>query len=260
MLQRVVVEPGQIHLPHITFAPEQQHYLTRVLRLQTGDRVIVLDGQGQAWLTTLDSPTTAQVVEPLASQTELAIAVTLVIALPKGNALDDVVRQATELGVQQIQPVISDRTLLHPSPQKLERWRRIAQEATEQSERQVVPTVLEPLPWRDHRAHLSSQSPSPCAYLCTPRQSAPHLLTHRRTADPRTPVFLAIGPEGGWTDTEIDQAIAAGYQLTSLGDRILRTVTAPLVALSLIAAISDSGFATDLTATDLTAAPRPPAT
>ena len=250
MLQRVVVEPGQVDLPHITFAPAQQHYLTRVLRLQTGDRVIVLDGQGHAWLTKLDSATTAHVLEPVASQTELAIAVTLVIALPKGNALDDVVRPATELGVQQIQPVISDRTLLHPSPQKLERWRRIAQEATEQSERQVVPTILEPLSWRDHLAHLATLSPPPCAYLCTPRQSAPHLLTHRRTADPCAPVFLAIGPEGGWTDAEIETAIAAGYHLTSLGDRILRTVTAPLVALALIAAVSDIGWVADRPGTD----------
>ncbi|MGQ9870172.1 16S rRNA (uracil(1498)-N(3))-methyltransferase [Leptodesmis sp.] len=250
MLQRIVVNPTQIVPPVVHFTAEQRHYLSRVLRLREGDRVIVMDGQGYSWLVQLVHPShadlQAEILEAIAGQTELPISITLVMALPKGNAFDEVVRQVTELGVSCITPVISDRTLLHPSPQKLERWRRIAQEAAEQSERQIVPTIQEPIPFQEHLKTLppSELTHSP-HYLCVTRYPAPHLfncLQHTIPHLPHSPpstsfLSIAIGPEGGWTDSEVEQAIATGYQPVSLGDRILRAVTAPVVALSLIAAV-----------------------
>lgn len=166
------------------------------------------------------------------------------MALPKGNAFDDVVRQVTELGASCIAPVISDRTLLNPSSQKLERWRRIAQEATEQSERQLVPTIQQPISFQEYLASLSTLDVSRSLhYLCVTRRTAPHLLNCLQNLHfPILPISLtlAIGPEGGWTEAEVEQAIAAGYQPVSLGSRILRTVTAPVVALSLIAAVLEN--------------------
>jgi 16S rRNA (uracil1498-N3)-methyltransferase len=249
MLQRIVVNPTQIVPPVVHFTAEQRHYLSRVLRLQEGDRVIVMDGQGYSWLVQLLHPShadlQAEILEAIACQTELPIAITLVMALPKGNAFDEVVRQVTELGVSCIAPVISDRTLLHPSLQKLERWRRIAQEAAEQSERQIVPTIQEPISFQEHLKTLPTTelSVSP-HYLCVTRHTAPHLLDclHSLPLSPSPLLSLttAIGPEGGWTEVEVERAIATGYQPVSLGDRILRTVTAPVVALSLIAAVLES--------------------
>ncbi|GAB4342855.1 MAG: 16S rRNA (uracil(1498)-N(3))-methyltransferase [Leptolyngbyaceae cyanobacterium] len=247
MLQRIVVNPTQIVPPVVHFTAEQRHYLSRVLRLQEGDRVIVMDGQGYSWLVQLVHPShadlQAEILEAIACQTELPIAITLVMALPKGNAFDEVVRQVTELGVSCIAPVISDRTLLHPSLQKLERWRRIAQEAAEQSERQIVPTIQEPISFQEHLKTLPTTelSVSP-HYLCVTRHTAPHLLDclHSLPLSPLLSLTVAIGPEGGWTEVEVERAIATGYQPVSLGDRILRTVTAPVVALSLIAAVLES--------------------
>ncbi len=239
MLQRIVVDPAAIQPPQIDLTSEQQHYLTRVLRLQSGDRVLVMDGQGGTWLTQLEPTLQVTILEAIQTQTELPVAITLVMALPKGNGLDDIVRQATELGVSQIQPVLSDRTLLNPSPHKRDRWVRIMQEAAEQSERQIVPTLLDPLPFVTYLQHLQ-QLPATTAYLCTPRQAAPHLVKALAAAPPTAAIHLAIGPEGGWTDAEIEHAIAAGYQLVSLGDRILRAVTAPLVAIAIVAAFYES--------------------
>lgn len=254
MLQRIVVDPAHILLPKVYLAPEQQHYLSRVLRLSADDRVIVMDGQGRAWTAKLVYPPNedlqAEVLEAIALQTELPIFITLVMALPKGNAFDDVVRQVTELGVSCIAPVLSDRTLLNPSPQKLERWRRITQEAAEQSERQMVPTIQEPITFKQHLEALhASELPVSPHYLCVTRHTAPHLLDCLQTIKhfpPTTSISpnsltVTIGPEGGWTETEIEQAIAAGYQPVSLGSRILRTVTAPIVALALIAATWEQG-------------------
>lgn len=238
MLQRIVVDPANIQPPTIQLTAAQQHYLSRVLRLCPRDRVIVMDGQGHAWLTELNEALNVTILETIETQMELSVAITLVMALPKGNGFDDIVRQATELGVSQIQPVISDRTLLKPSLQKRDRWIRIMQEAAEQSERQIVPMLLAPLPFSDYLNQFKASQVTP-AYLCTPRQSAPHLLTKLQTAQPSGLVHIAIGPEGGWTDAEIAAAIASGYEIVSLGDRILRAVTAPLVAISLVAAWAD---------------------
>jgi len=240
MWQRLVVAPEQWQEGGICLSPEQQHYLQRVLRLQQGDRFIAMDGRGHSWLAQLDlgnlSPLRARLIEPLKIQTELPIAVTLMAALPKGNGFDEVVRQATELGVTGIVPLISDRTLLHPSAQKLERWRRIMQEAAEQSERQMVPTLLEPRSFAEGLT-LAQASPAVC-YLGVTHQTAPHLLTellsHRQAI---AAVTVCIGPEGGWTEAEVAQAIAAGLQPVSLGRRILRSVTAPLAVIALIAAV-----------------------
>ncbi|MGV0026409.1 16S rRNA (uracil(1498)-N(3))-methyltransferase [Phormidesmis priestleyi] len=227
-LQRLVIAPDQLNPPQILLNADQQHYLSRVLRLRSGDQFIAMDGQGNGWLAELQSDQ-AKLLEAIATKSELPISITLVLALPKGNGFDDVVRQATELGVSCIAPVISDRTLLNPSPNKLERWRRIAQEAAEQSERQIVPTILEPVPFSDRLSTNSNDR----RLLCLARGSSPHLLNvlPKQTS---SSITLVIGPEGGWTDQEVEQAIAANYQPVSLGRRILRAVTAPIVALSLI--------------------------
>ncbi|NJN85469.1 MAG: 16S rRNA (uracil(1498)-N(3))-methyltransferase [Leptolyngbyaceae cyanobacterium SL_7_1] len=237
-LQRIAITPAQQHDRHIDLNSQQIHYLSRVLRLKPGDRFIALNGQGQWWLAELADDTSATVLESIPIHTELSRSVILLVAMPKGNGMDDIVRQVTELGVATIVPLLSDRTLLHPSPHKLERWRRIAQEATEQSERQLIPTVTEPRSlgqaietWNSETAHC---------YLCLARGSHPHLLGCLQTAQPQTPIVLATGPEGGWTPTEVDQAIAASYQPVSLGKRVLRTLTAPAMALALIAARLES--------------------
>ncbi len=233
-LQRLVITDSQIDQQQIFLTIEQQHYLSRVLRLRSGDQFIAMNGHGQGWLASLD-PDRASILEPIHAQSELPILVTLVLALPKGNGFDDVVRQATELGVTCIAPVISERTLLNPSVNKLERWRRIAQEATEQCERQIVPEILDPVSWSDRLQADSSQSGS-CRLICLARGNASPLLDYLNQATCPS-ITLAIGPEGGWTNSEIEGAIATGYQPISLGRRVLRAVTAPIVALSLVAGV-----------------------
>jgi 16S rRNA (uracil1498-N3)-methyltransferase len=249
-LQRIVIAQTQQQDGQIYLTPGQQHYLNRVLRLGEGDRFIAMDGQGSWWLSELAaSLTEAKIMQSLSIQTELLTAVTLIAAMPKGSGFDEVVYQATELGVACIVPLKSDRTLLNPSPQKLERWRRISKEAAEQSERQIVPTMLDPV---DFASMLQRPEVLDAhRYICVARGEAPHLLsclTQQRleletgqSSHPQpSSVVIATGPEGGWTTAEVEQAIAAGFQPVSLGCRILRAVTAPVVALSLVASVLES--------------------
>jgi 16S rRNA (uracil1498-N3)-methyltransferase len=243
-LQRIAIAPSQLSQQQITLTADQQHYLGRVLRLRQGDRFIAMDGQGQWWLAELDQQGKAQVLEAIAVQTEVPIRMTLLVAMPKGNGMDDIVRQTTELGVSSIIPVVSDRTLLQPSPQKLERWQRIAQEAAEQSERQVVPEILSPQSWT--AALLTWNATHSICYICEARGAHPHLLTclDESCHAPHLSIVIATGAEGGWTEAEIAGAIASGYQPVSLGKRIFRAVTAPLVALTLVSAIAENRLTT----------------
>jgi 16S rRNA (uracil1498-N3)-methyltransferase len=251
-LQRLAVNAAQIYDRTIDLTKEQQHYLHRVLRLNQGDKFIAMDGRGHWWLAVLKAQETglfASITEEIAVNRELAVEVTLMAALPKGNGFDEVVRQATELGAASIAPVTSDRTLLKPSSQKVDRWKRIAAEAAEQSERQFVPTILEPISF-DLAVKDCGQK---YRYICVARGDNRHLWDCLTGLEPPQPTFvgavppcppprgeltivIAIGPEGGWTEGEVKRAIEFGFEPVSLGSRILRAVTAPIVALSLVGA------------------------
>lgn len=257
-MQRIAIDPTQIHDNYIALTPEQYHYLTRVIRLQSGAQFQAIDGTGKLYLAEINSDRSphrgienARLVTTLTSEIddphtngELPPAITLICALPKGNNFDDIVRACTELGVTTILPAISDRTLLVPSPQKLQRWRKIAQEAAEQSERLTIPTIAEPQPlqtiFSQLAASVGAASSNDRRYLCEARGEHPHLLACLQSTASLTQVIIAIGPEGGWTPGEIDRAIECDFQLVSLGRQILRTITAPIVAISIVTAATDA--------------------
>ncbi|NES81389.1 MAG: 16S rRNA (uracil(1498)-N(3))-methyltransferase [Moorea sp. SIO2B7] len=236
-LQRLVINPTQKQDDQIILKPQQQHYLRRVLRLGDSDRFVAMDGHGKSWLAQL-SQDKAEILNPLSqTPTELALNVTLMVALPKGNGFDEVVRCCTELGVTTFIPVISDRTLIKPSPNKLQRWRRISQEAAEQSERQIVPTIVEPIKFTT--ALTQSNDLRTDCYICVARGDAPHLLDSLQNKEQHK-IVIATGPEGGWTASEVQGATSAKFHPVSLGNRILRAITAPIVALSLVASIAET--------------------
>lgn len=269
MIQRITVKTEQCQGQTLSLEKNQSHYLTTVLRLRAGDKFIAQDGAGQQWLAAVgEQPATAKIVEQLASVQPLIAPLRLIAALPKGNSFDQVVRQTTELGVTHIYPVLSDRTLLKPSEKKLARWQRIAQEASEQSERITVPEISLPVPFKVCLKQLARERVSELLqtdisaadvsaaelalsndlrYLCVARGNVPHLLTQLMGQKTRKlapvnllSVTLAIGPEGGWTTHEITDAISYGYEPISLGSVILRSVTAPITALSLVTAARET--------------------
>lgn len=236
LVYRLLIDRDLINNDRISLNSKQQHYLTTVLRLRDGDRFVAMDGLGKSWLAEIAGET-AQIIESIEHNNELPIEITLITALPKGDGYEQIIRCCTELGVQTFQPVISERTIIRPSKRKVERWRKIATEAAEQSERQIVPVILEPINFTDaielyNREHSTK-------YICVARSEHPTLwncLTQKSATD----IVIATGCEGGWTELEIQRAIALNYQQVSLGKRILRSITAPIVATSQITAIIES--------------------
>lgn len=232
MTYRLVITPEQIKESQITLDTQQRHYLLRVLRLGNGDRFIAMDGTGNTWIAQI-TERSAQIVESINLKTELPVSLTLITALPKGSGYEQVIRCCTELGVSNFRPVISDRTILKPSSSKVQRWRKIAIEAAEQSERQIVPTIFEPAKYLSTINHSTANQDK---YICVARGNIPTLWSGIQ-AQTQSEIVIATGCEGGWTDVEIEQAIASGFQPVSLGNRILRAITAPTVASSLVVAV-----------------------
>ncbi|ACB53687.1 DUF558-containing protein [Crocosphaera subtropica ATCC 51142] len=241
MTYRIIIELTQKQGNIITLTPEQKHYLKNVLRLKENSEFIVLDGQYNTYLVKLNNDN-GQIIKPLKEETELPINVTLMIALPKGKGFDEVIRSCTELGVNTIIPIISQRTLLKPSSHKLDRWRKIVKEATEQSERQRVPTILEPISFSE--ALKNTKQPNQNCYICVTRKHAKHLLTYL-LPEITNSITIATGCEGGWTEKEINEAINLGFIAVNLGSRVLRAVTAPLVALSLVTSVIEQSYPKD---------------
>lgn len=234
-LPRVVIQLHQIQpgSQHIALTPGQRHYLERVLRFKIGDPFLTLDGSGSLWLVTWQGDQ-AQIEKVFVNQDSgLGVDLHLGLAVIRGNGWDDMIRQLTEIGVTQITPLLTQRTQLEPGSQKLERWRRIAREAAEQCERTRIPAVMDlgsvDSWWQQTQADFKG--------IAVARAQAPHLLqllTSDQDPQPRS-LAMAVGPEGGWTEAEVERAKQSGWQVISLGSQILRAATAPVVIASWVA-------------------------
>ncbi|MGF1577309.1 MAG: 16S rRNA (uracil(1498)-N(3))-methyltransferase [Cyanophyceae cyanobacterium] len=232
-LPRLVIQPQQRQAGAIILTPDQRHYLERVRRFKKGDPFLVLDGSGSLWRATWQGDQAEIGEELIAPHVATEISLHLGLAVIKGNGWDDLIRQLTELGVVQISPLLSQRTQLEPGSHKIERWRRIAREASEQCERTRIPQVADLCSaefwWQHSQADFKG--------IAVARAEAPHLLQLLLTHQDPQPCSLAIavGPEGGWTEAEVTMAEQYGWQMISLGSQILRAVTAPVVVASWVA-------------------------
>jgi 16S rRNA (uracil1498-N3)-methyltransferase len=226
----------------VAFAPDDARKLATVLRKRSGDRVQVVDSGGVAFGATLtvearagrdarDARVRAALDERLdRSDAETALRVTVAQAVPKGAKMDLVVEKATELGAHAIVPVRSARVVGHDtSAGKVERWRRVAKSAAQQSGRLRVPDVADVHDWN---ALLATFARYDRVYVPWElAEPAPLRDVFEREQDARS-VLVVIGPEGGFSADEIEDARAAGAVVISLGRRILRTETAALVVLA----------------------------
>lgn len=242
-LQRLVLSAQQQQSSTIIFSPDQYHYLIKVLRLKGGDRFMgIVDREGVWWHMEITPDLQgAMLLEELENVRELPSFTQLAIAMPKGNSMDSIISQVTELGVRVIQPLFAERSVVKtaPSPQKLQRWQKLAIEASELSRRSSIPHIKEPIPFREFVTHDTSAY----KYMAVTTDNVPHLLD-RFTQDYANScsdisITVAIGCEGGWTEAEM--MTACQFQPISLGKRILSAVTAPVVALSIINAVMESG-------------------
>ena len=215
---------------------EAAHHLGRVLRVQQGQLYELSDGQrvrlGRIEKVARDRVDFALLEEIPAYQP--AIEVTLFLSIVKFDAFEWAIEKATELGVSTIVPLAaarSEKALLAAAGKRADRWKKILAEASQQSRRVRVPLLRD---LEQPALAFSSHATAPIKIMLSERPDAPTLRQILQAEPPRRQAFLAIGPEGGWTDAEFAAAQAAGFREASLGNLILRTETAVAAALASI--------------------------
>ena len=235
MRDRFFVEGVYAIGDRVALAADDARKVATVLRKRSGDRIQVIDSGGIAFGATLEvgaRDAHATLDEQLdRGAVETALRVTVAQAVPKGHKMDLVVEKATELGAFAIVPVRSARVIGHDtSPAKVERWRRIAKSAAQQSGRVRVPEVADVVDWD---ALLATFAQYDRVYVPWELAEPSPLrdVFERELGDVRN-VLVVIGPEGGFSAGEVERAQHAGATAISLGRRILRTETAALVVLS----------------------------
>ncbi len=237
MRDRFFVEGVHAAGEHVALAPDDARKVATVLRKRTGDRVQVVDSGGAAFAATLevDGRCVRATLDALLDRdaVETTIEVTIAQAVPKGQKMDLVVEKATELGALAIVPVRSARVIGYDtSPAKVERWRRIAKSAAQQSGRTRIPQVGDVVDWDALLATFAGYDRVYVPWeLADP---APLRAVFERDLPGAHRVLVVIGPEGGLAADEVARARAAGGVPISLGRRILRTETAALVVLAAV--------------------------
>ena len=214
--------------------PDAAHHAARVLRLREGDRVEMFDGLGNACCGVISEIGGKRVavskIDVVNANHESPLRVTLAQALSSSEKMDWVIQKATELGVAEIQPLDTERSVARlpaeRAAKRLEHWRQVAISACEQCGRNLLPQIHAPL---DIMAWLQQTKDRPGTKLILLPQGAASL---RAQAKPQDRVVLLVGAEGGFTGAESGSALHCGFAPIRLGARVLRTETAAIAGLA----------------------------
>ena len=215
---------------------DETRHLAQVLRLRVGDDIAVFDGQGREFRARVEQIARAGVLARLVEEhepaPEPAVRVTLAQAALKGDKMDEVVRDATMMGVAAIEPLVTGYTVAPLKPGRApERWQRVAVSSAKQCRRAVVPRIGGGMTLADW---LARDGAACRVILVEPSASVEgHPVSTLQGARPADATIL-IGPEGGWSDEEITAAVAAGYLPITLGRRTLRADATPIVVLGVL--------------------------
>jgi 16S rRNA (uracil1498-N3)-methyltransferase len=202
--------------------------------------VSVFDGRGRECLAQVvdarDSRVTLRILGSTAPAAEPAVPLTLVQAVLKGTAMDDVVRDATMMGAVRIQPVLTEhvtvKSALATRPENVERWRRVAVASAKQSRRATIPEIAEVV--TIERALIEDGAGMRLMFVEPSAERATRTVRSLMDAAAPSSVTVLIGPEGGWDAGEIDRAMDRGALLVTLGSLTLRADAMPIAALAVL--------------------------
>jgi 16S rRNA (uracil1498-N3)-methyltransferase len=233
---RFYAAPSNFTETSVRLDDDEAHHLTRVLRLNSGARVFVFDGEGAEYecevARVAKSDVELNLLRRLDDVVESPLRLTLAQALIKGDKFDWVIQKATELGVTRIAPLVTEHSDIKRAEeragQRIQRWRRISLEALKQCGRRRLVEICEPAPFDE---------------FCGPAGQGARLIFSERggvsLAEVSTnfrdvhQLSLCVASEGGWSEHELQKAASCGFTPVSLGSRILRTETAAIAAVSL---------------------------
>ena len=236
---RIFVSPENISQDRILLRSELLKKVRLVLRLKPKDTVSVFDGTGIEYLAQIVSLTPhageLKIVGKIHPPRESPLEIHLGQAVPKSQKMDFIIQKAVELGVSEIHPFFSSRTIPHfdlsQARTKIERWQKISQEASRQSGRINISTVN---PVVEFVELLTLPSQASLKIILQKNPSNDSLKNFLTTNQNKRSIFFLVGPEGGFASEEITRALDHGFKPISLGERILRTETVALTFLSIL--------------------------
>lgn len=236
-MNRFFLPPECFEPDRIRFDPQTAHQIYRVLRLKRGDQVIVLDGTGIEFSVILDQVSKGDCSGEIDSRQESVrepkVDLHLLVGLTQREKFEWVLQKCTEIGVKSFTPVTTSRSLvqdIRSAEQKMERWHTILKEAAEQSGRGIIPTLYPPVLFLQALEKLHSYDLGLIAYEGEEKIRLRKIL--RKFKGNSLGVF--VGPEGGFSQEEIQHARQSSLVTVSLGPRILRMETAALVVSAMI--------------------------
>ena len=240
---RAFCTPPTAEPAELTLSADESHHLVVVNRARPGDTVVAFDGRGTEWISELTSAKKNSAVLQVRFRQKaqpLAYEITLGQALPKGPAMDAIIRKATEIGAAHIVPLESERTQVHldgdRSDKKIEKWQTAALEAAKQCGNPFLPVIA---PVQLAAAFLESARGYDLKLIASLQPGAKSLkgvLATFQAVQGRAPkkVLWLIGPEGDFTPAEMSQAKTCGFEPITLGPLVLRCETAATYALSVL--------------------------
>ena len=231
-MARLYVSPEKLQGARATLDGAAHRHLIKVLRLAPGATIQVFDGAGAEIEARIESVGKASVEITLGARHRVpppACAITLLQSLPRGERMDFIVQKTTELGVARVVPVLTELGMVKPPGTRRQRWQTIAEEAARQCGRADVPEVADCIALGPALAEFAGR---PGARFMLWEGERTQALRAALAAGPRE-VALLVGPEGGFSRTEVEAGAEAGFVPVSLGARILRAETAAIVAVAL---------------------------
>lgn len=212
----------------------EAHHLVHVMRIRTGSEIVLFDGSGTEFcarvMRTGRSDVELEILSRSEVDRELSATLTLGVSLPKGDRQKWLVEKLVELGVRRLVPLQSERAVAQPTDNALDRLGRTVIEASKQCGRNVLMKIHESQDWQ---TFVGTSSRDARRIVAHPDQSARYPATNKWQSDNATDTIAAIGPEGGFSPSEVALAVDGGWSVVDLGPRIFRTETAAVALASL---------------------------
>ncbi len=216
---------------------DQVHHIRDVLRLKAGDTIVVFDSAGKEYQATIDSVSRKQVelnLTPLKARKSSTVRLAVACAIPKAGRMDDIIDHLTQLGVERIIPMLTDRVVVKPDlvvrEARLSRWQKIAQSSAQQCQRSNVPAISPVTDVKDIVKSARDFDLKLIPHLSDERTLIKDILTKSRPKN----IIVLIGPEGDFTPEEVSLALNNGFISVSLGDTVLRVATAAIAVTAYI--------------------------
>ena len=233
------VEEEQVHSDSISITGGDVNHIKNVLRMKNGEKIRVSSKSGQAYFCHISSIQDDEVIAAIDSAdetgTELDNHIVLYQGLPKGDKMELIIQKAVELGVSEIVPVAMKNCVVKldekKAAKKLQRWQAIADSAAKQSKRTVIPTVKQPVTYKE-----ALKIASELDITLVPYENERGMKGTRevlKKIEPGMDISVMIGPEGGFSEEEIEM-VREEMEVLSLGKRILRTDTAAITVMSML--------------------------